>query len=72
MMNINVDHIKYQPNLTHSRKNSVGSHGGHPTKSSKPREVNYRVHFIHWMINYIRVGFTISFQLMIETSIYVK
>ena len=48
------------------------SWGGHPAKSNKPRELNYRVHFIHWRKNLYKTWIYHSLQSMLETSLYVK
>ena len=46
--------------------------GGHLAESSKPRELNYMVHFIHWGKILHETWIYHSLQLMLEMSLYVK
>ena len=47
-----VDHTFLMEQLMEARlkddTTAKEAQAGHPAKSSKPREFNYRVHFIHW------------------------
>ena len=57
--------------ITSSNKDAK-PRGGHPAKSSIPRDLNYKVHFIHWRNNLYKTWIYHSLQLMLETSLYVK
>ena len=46
--------------------------GRSPCKKCKPREFNYRVHFIHWRKILYKTWIYHRLQLMLETSLYAK